>query len=708
MAITDAVAARRRQVMLAAGLRWQAHSEQRESNEAALSEPGTQPLASPMNQARFDGRQDSFAQAAILRAQGRLPVFIERKIGPTLDFMSGAPSDAARNAGKPVARIVSTVDPHLQAQGFASGFLVAPGLLLTNWHVFPDVASAAGTGANFGYEQGDQGILIGTTFAIQADRFFVSDETLDFALVAIAPKSVTGDSLDDLGMLTPSEAVAKILVGQPIEIIQYPDGGPKEYATRNNRVVEILDEGFLHYETDTLEGSSGSPAFSESWELVALHHGGVPEVKDGKIMATDGQPWTQDMGDDAVHWVSNEGIRMSAIIRALTKVQIADPTQAAMLKTFLASTTDPADDINHVLNAPAVQPAAPASSIGRESMPLPDNLPANVSMTFTGPVTINVYGTPPSGLPDAAPVELAAEKTLRFDPDYHDREGYKPDFLGGGLIVPVPGIAPSRLTEMFQQDGAAVVLPYHHYSLAMNQSRRLTMWTAMNADYDPATRGKGGRGSFGTDKWVLDPRIPATVQMQEKDIYGPAGQVDRGHIVRREDNAWGTTPDEIEFANSDTFHWTNCTPQHAAFNRPTPPSKQYQDTKGLWGQFEDYIQSALQGGDTRACILAGPILSPDDPKVDLGAGPLQLPIDFWKVVAVADHDAGGQSTLRVYGFVLSQKDVVDRFGIEFAPGQYARYAKSLAEIAQRAGLVFDPVLLQAEAAGGFSDTPTTS
>ncbi|PXA83602.1 endonuclease [Nostoc sp. 3335mG] len=692
--------------MLAAGLRWQAHAGERASNEAALSEPGTQPLASPMNQARFDGRQNSFAQAAILRAQGRLPVFIERKIGPTLDFMSGAPSDAARKAGKPVARIVSSVDPHLQAQGFASGFLVAPGLLLTNWHVFPDVASAARTGANFGYEQGDQGILLGSTFAIQAERFFVSDETLDFALVAVADTSTAGDRLDDLGMLVPSEAVAKILVGQPIEIIQYPDGGPKQWAIRNNRLIGILDEGFLHYETDTLEGSSGSPAFSEAWELVALHHGGVPEIKDGKIMATDGQPWTEDMGDDAVHWVSNEGIRMSAIVRALTKVQIADPAQAKILSDLLASTTDPADDINHVLNAPAVQPAAPDQPIGAESMPLPDTLPSSVAMTFTGPVTINIHGAPPA-LSDTPPVELAAEKTLRFDPDYHDREGYNPAFLGGGLVVPAPTVDPSRLAEMLQQDGQVTVLPYHHYSLAMNQARRLNMWTAMNADYDPASRAKGGRSSFGTDKWVLDPRIPAAAQMQEKDIYGPAGQVDRGHIVRREDNAWGATPDEIEFANSDTFHWTNCTPQHAAFNRPTPPTKQYQGTKGLWGQFEDYIQSNLQCGDTRACILAGPILAADDPKVDLGAGALQLPIDFWKVVVVADHDAGGASTLRAYGFILSQKDVVDRFGIEFAPGQYARYAKPLAEIAQRAGLVFDPILLQAEVADGFSDTPAS-
>jgi len=34
----------------------------------------------------------------------------------------------------------------------------------------------------------------------------------------------------------------------------------------NNQLLDLRDDGFLLYETDTLEGSSGSPVFNQYWE----------------------------------------------------------------------------------------------------------------------------------------------------------------------------------------------------------------------------------------------------------------------------------------------------------------------------------------------------------------------------------------------------------------------------------------------------------
>jgi endonuclease G len=703
MAATNAIGTRRREEMLAAAARWQANSARREAAAAMIGAFGAGTPDTPMRQLRFQARQDAFAAAADLRAAGRLPRVLERKIGATLDFLSAAPSEAARKAGRPVARIVNSIDPHMVADGFATGFLIHDGLLLTNWHVFPDKASAAGTGANFLYEQGERGLEAGLTFAIDPDRFFFSHEPLDFALVGVAPQAVGGESLEELGIIVPTQATSKILVGQPIDIIQYPDGGPKEYATRNNRLVDILDEGFLHYETDTLEGSSGSPAFSEAWELVALHHAGIPEVKDGQVMSIDGTPWAEDMGDDHVRWIANEGVRISAIVAALAEARIDDPAQAALLKALLESTADPADEIGQILakSAGAANPASEARRSG-PSVPLEMDM-GGATFTFTGPVTINVYPGAAPALPDAA----ALEKSLRFDPDYAGRQGYDPAFLGGGLTVPLPAVAPARDGEMYKVDGVPLVLAYHHYSLAMNKARRLQMWSAANVDYAPEMRKTGGRTSFGDDRWVVDPRIPANIQVVERDIYGPGRQVDRGHIVRRQDNAWGATPEEVEFANSDTFHWTNCTPQHAGFNRAAPPSA-YHLSEGLWGGFEVYVQKELQKGSNRACILAGPVLAADDPVADFAGRQTQYPVSFWKVVAVAEPDAAGAPQLRAYGFVMSQKDLVDRFGIEFAPGRFARYQRPVAEIGALTGLVFDPLLLAADATGFADVTPTGS
>ena len=129
---------RRRDVMIAAAKRWQA--------QPASDQP-TQP--SPAAKARYDSRRANFAHASELRVQGRLPVFIERKIGPTLDWFAAPPSEAARAAGRPVARIVVSADPKLDQVGFATGFMISPHVLLSNWHVFPDIGSARNCGANF-------------------------------------------------------------------------------------------------------------------------------------------------------------------------------------------------------------------------------------------------------------------------------------------------------------------------------------------------------------------------------------------------------------------------------------------------------------------------------------------------------------------------------------------------------------------------------
>jgi hypothetical protein len=68
-------------------------------------------------------------QARELHRRNMLPFGIERKMGPTLDFSKFAPSELARSAGRPVARIVELGGPGILPVGFATGFVVAPGLL---------------------------------------------------------------------------------------------------------------------------------------------------------------------------------------------------------------------------------------------------------------------------------------------------------------------------------------------------------------------------------------------------------------------------------------------------------------------------------------------------------------------------------------------------------------------------------------------------
>jgi endonuclease G len=410
------------------------------------------------------------------------------------------------------------------------------------------------------------------------------------------------------------------------------------------------------------------------------------------------------MGDDRVHWVANEGVRVSAIVSRLAAMTLSKPSEQAILEHLLASTTDPVDDL--VQKGGAMTTATEAARATFSFNSQGDRM-ANNQFTFTGPVTIHVYA--PGGGPDighgpttGAPPDAALEANIRFDPNYSNREGYDPAFLDseGSIRVPTPTVTAERMQQMLKDHtGQPIILKYHHYELAMNEARRLQMWSAVNVDYAPERKPKGARDSFGKDKWIADKRIPLSAQLVDADFYKPAGKIDRGHIVRREDNAWGDSDAEIEFSNSDTFHWTNCTPQHEAFNRSAPGTA-YGNLKGLWGDFENFIQTSRKGHDTKACILAGPILDEHDPSADFGNGPIPYPVRFWKIVCVAEPD-GQDKSLKVFGFILSQKPVVDRFGIEvFGAGRFKRYQVSLAKITIETGVVFDQQLHAADTMRG--------
>lgn len=228
------------------------------------------------------------------------------------------------------------------------------------------------------------------------------------------------------------------------------------------------------------------------------------------------------------------------------------------------------------------------------------------------------------------------------------------------------------------------------------------MWAASNVDYSEALRDSRNRTELGNGAWRLDKRIPAKYQIQADEFYDPATLVDKGHIVRRDDNCWALLRNNetdslgIEYANADTFHWTNCTPQHEAFNRDTG---QYEGI-GLWGILENAIKEQLEFPKNdpnnpnkdygqRACVLAGPILNDNDPEYM----EIQYPIKFWKVFAIHSQSEGNL----VYGFILSQEDKVVEEGLEkemrprFNPKVMAMQV-SLKEIERQSGILFDNVL----------------
>ena len=63
--------------------------------------------------------------------------------------------------------------------------------------------------------------------------------------------------------------------GYAVNIIQHPEGLPKRVAARSN-LLKSATQSEMQYFGDTLGGSSGSPLFNDSWEVIGLHRASGP------------------------------------------------------------------------------------------------------------------------------------------------------------------------------------------------------------------------------------------------------------------------------------------------------------------------------------------------------------------------------------------------------------------------------------------------
>lgn len=224
---------------------------------------------------------------------------IERIIGQD-DLFPISYLEAGLQAASPVCRI-EIRDRIGRVLGHATGFLVSPSLLLTNNHVLDNYETAQFSRAQFNYEVDlDLKERPMKTFRLTPERLFITDQKLDFTLVAIEDRSDDGAKVSDFGFLPLIPQTGKGLVGEYVSIIQHPSGAPKAVAIRENQIMDVFDH-YVHYSTDTMPGSSGSPVYNDEWIVICLHHSGVPDPKNG------------------AEFIANEGIRISSIIQFVVK-----------------------------------------------------------------------------------------------------------------------------------------------------------------------------------------------------------------------------------------------------------------------------------------------------------------------------------------------------------------------------------------------------
>jgi endonuclease G len=653
-----------------------------ELTSAAAAAPGTRRIRIPRDRLRVPSREGQTPAEVRERLRhasfaGAVPsdAEFERFIGEN-DLVDENYLERALVAARAVCRLVFKDENGRQA--FATGFMVSPQLLLTNWHVFPVAKAAAGAVAEFDYKLDIRGLEVTPTrFQVLPNVCYRSNQELDFALLAVAPKSLEGGTeLTSFGYHRLVEERGKLAKNEPITIIQHPAGGRRQIALRENELVEepSPEDLFLWYRSDTAKGSSGAPAFNDSWQIVALHHSGKARKENGLYVLRNGQRVASLKGIDEtdVDWLANEGLRASVLCRAL-RDEIGD---SALGKELIAAMEGDGDIMARSLGARESLVRADGNG-GRSASLVPANgaglFPGVSSLEFNA-AQINLAhqiviqsASAPGGYgearrPDDAIViparrvdPILAEKFVEpiVDRKYSNRRGYVQDFLG--ISAPLPTLTDKK--SLAKMDDGSPLLPYQHFTVVMNKKRRLALLTASNVDASAKARkpepdrpdsdytrdGLTGLGKNDDELWITDPRIPEEHQLPDVFYTKDRQSFDKGHIVRREDVCWGRSYAMVRRANGDTFHTTNCSPQVKEFNRS--------NLKGKWGELENIILK--QAKTERLAVFAGPVLDDDDDPFEgvdeRGAVSVQIPRRYWKIVLAKAGNA-----LQAFGFILDQ------------------------------------------------------
>jgi endonuclease G len=587
--------------------------------------------------------------------------------------------------------------------GYASGFLIGPGVLMTNHHVFGAPGDATNSLADFDYELDITGMeRRPVSFRFEPGKLFYTNDTLDYSVVAVAAESVEGGRrLVDWGWLPLSGTPGKGDPGEYLTIVQHPAGQMKQVCVRENKLLKYFGD-FVWYMTDTTPGSSGSPAFNRFWQVVALHHSGVPRKNSqGQTLTKDGKVWDSSMDETEIDWMANEGVRVSAIVTDLKAHMAAHP----LVKPVLDPQALAPVPSEKVLAAAGAGPRGTdpwiEQSGGTASLVIPLRVPLPTITRDLAPAIPDMKPVVPPAIPGPTPLVggitgLPVEAVHIDQTTLGSRPGYQPDFIGKGkLLVPLPKIPASLKSSIATfKKSAQSELKYFNYSVVMNKQRRLAFFSCVNIDAGQ----QQDVGKREGDKWFTDPRIDEKFQIDDKfykkqstfEADRTANPFDRGHLVRRLDATWGGTVDEAKKHGDDSFHFPNCSPQFFSFNQGKP----------LWAGLEDFTRDTLLQNQEKGIVMNGPIFDgpdaqgaklpdpSDPPHVDPRFGGVSIPKYFWKIL-IAKKGSGLSAT----AFIVSQRNLImdiDRIQ-ELTAAEVQLFQVSVATLEKLTQLDFGPL-----------------
>jgi endonuclease G len=635
------------------------------------AESGLQKLAEGRHQELTDAEMDGLE--AIVLPQNRPVVFVRGDSYDNVDnpWQKLNPPEVKAKIARWFPSIGRIEVPNLpQVPYGGTGFVVGRRLVMTNRHVAKLFSS--GLGLKIGYNAGDSAINFRRQVDTGSDRTAYAEvlgvEMIhpywDMALLRVA--DLPDDKILSLSTKKPEE-----LEGGDVLVVGYPAKDWRSDLELQDRIfqgqynVKRLQPGVFRqrasihsfenvvnavtHDASTLGGNSGSAVLdANTQQVLALHFAGeylkanyaVPMYE----LARDRRVTAKNLNFDG----------------AVTPTNDWEPAWLRTEQTEAASAPPPSPAVP---TAPLQSPApvrAIASPAPAVAVPAPA-LAATVSTTagsatWTLPIHVTVsIGSPQQALPAGAPTPaeaIAAEEAVVVDQDYSTRPGYDPDFLEG-VSVPLPKLT----TKAMEHDTAQVrpdarkhkdpfELAYYHYSVYMNKKRRTAWFSAANVDGDH----RPDIGTRSGDRWYRDPRILKSEQLGQEAFESG---MDRGHLTRREDTAWGEDVDSATASNNDTFHWTNCSLQASHFSRG----------KDRWQGLEQYLLEKHAKKDKRCLtVITGPLFAANDPlyqneKMDYA---VRCPLQFWKVCVLVREDGSASAT----AFILNQDEIKDLPGFE--------------------------------------------
>lgn len=411
-------------------------------------------------------------------------------------------ASAARAVGR-----VTVVNSYGISRGYGSGFLVGPGLFMTNNHVLKDRTLAKNSYLVMNYEYDDESGLKQTVKFRFTDELFITNATLDFTLVSVAPSGQDGRALSEFGFLRLIKESGKAIKGEPMSIIQHANGLPKQIAIRDSVVLGRKSD-YIYYTTDTNSGSSGSPVLNDQWLPVALHHRAVPDY------------------NRVDSYVCNRGIRISSIVEYIEQLANSEPEARKCLRLIL-----PADRLQDLAGS-AIDPDTGAGS--EESYRKPFHEADYGNREGYDPHYLGYHVPLPEVKDESKVVRLKDSEDSELRYEHFSIVMWRPRRLALFTAANSSGIAEERRPES-----------------GPNYSRR----------------GLSGLGENDRERWFVDERIPLSGQLPDVFFTKDQGAFDKGHLVKRDDVTWGSSFAQVRRANGDTYHTTNCSPQVAGFNR---------------------------------------------------------------------------------------------------------------------------------------------